>query len=465
MTARRHCLDQRPPPPPATHGTAHGTPLMHWEVLGRARMQPRTPMGIAAMSDSDGSPNQDGGHHRQSRSRSPVPPACAGETTAEREELRLAEAAVLVRPAEEQPQAAPSNPEPPAPVPVPAREAAPAAQAAAPGEPPQAGAPDAQGAATAAPASHVPASGTPPARGTGPARASDALPRTAAAAAESREGAKYHPHTNPSCTHVSSLELYPPRAEAEAFLEGTLWPVRATTSRGTPMGITLPQRQRLVVQARVGGDRAGRVASQGCAGQGTEGNGGKVASGGGGQAPGVGKGAGSSAMELTQGKGQGARRDGGRQGHGQGTSASSSGEKQTHGKGKGTGSAGRDTGHGRAHRQGHGKDTSASGSGKSKGAGDRGRGAGGRGRTTVRTWGQVRGPGARKGGVTWATAGRQDGARGGEGRRSTKDRGRGAESPRSQTSRRCGASPELSSRYRRTTPTTTTSPSTTLTPI
>ena len=49
------------------------------------------------MSDSDGSPQRDDRHHRQSCSRSPVSPKGAGQTPAEREERRLAEAAVPVR--------------------------------------------------------------------------------------------------------------------------------------------------------------------------------------------------------------------------------------------------------------------------------------------------------------------------------------------------------------------------------
>ena len=58
------------------------------------------------MSDSEGSPQQDDRHHRRSRSRSPVSPERAEETPAEREERRLAEAAVPVGPPAGQPQAA-----------------------------------------------------------------------------------------------------------------------------------------------------------------------------------------------------------------------------------------------------------------------------------------------------------------------------------------------------------------------
>ena len=50
------------------------------------------------MADSDGSPQPDDRHQRRSRSRSPVSPEWTGETPAEREERKLAEAAVLVGP-------------------------------------------------------------------------------------------------------------------------------------------------------------------------------------------------------------------------------------------------------------------------------------------------------------------------------------------------------------------------------
>ena len=61
------------------------------------------------MEDSDGSPQRDDRHHRRSRSCSPVSPEWAGETPAEREERRLAEAAVLVGPPAGQPWAASAN--------------------------------------------------------------------------------------------------------------------------------------------------------------------------------------------------------------------------------------------------------------------------------------------------------------------------------------------------------------------
>ena len=51
------------------------------------------PDSAAKMLDSDGSPQQDDRLHRRSRSRSPVSPGCEGETPAEREERRLADAA------------------------------------------------------------------------------------------------------------------------------------------------------------------------------------------------------------------------------------------------------------------------------------------------------------------------------------------------------------------------------------
>ena len=62
------------------------------------------------MSDSDSSPKGDDRHNRRSRSRSPVSPGCTGETLPEREERRLAEVAVPVRPPASQPRAAPAEP-------------------------------------------------------------------------------------------------------------------------------------------------------------------------------------------------------------------------------------------------------------------------------------------------------------------------------------------------------------------
>ena len=110
------------------------------------------------MADSDGSPQRDDRHHRRSRSRSPVSsPVWTGETLAEREERRLAEAAVLV------------GPPPPAREPGPAEATAPAAQAASPAAPP---CPDTQEAETAASHAATPtaAPGTPPTRGAAPAQ-------------------------------------------------------------------------------------------------------------------------------------------------------------------------------------------------------------------------------------------------------------------------------------------------------
>ena len=258
MTAWSHRHDK----PPAPHGTLHGAPAMHWEVVGRARLQQRTPIRIVAMSDSNGSPQRDDRHHRRSRPRSPVSPGCAGETPPERKERRLVEAAGPVWPPAEQPQAPPSDPEPPVSEPVPAGEAAPAAQATALAVPPPGGAGDAHGAATTHPASHAIAPGTPLARGTGPARARRASPGRAASAAEGREGAKYRAHTKPSHTHMSPPKANPPKA---ASSEGRPRPVRAPTPKRTPMGITLPQLQRRVVQAGGDGDRMGGACkSQGC---------------------------------------------------------------------------------------------------------------------------------------------------------------------------------------------------------
>ena len=202
------------------------------------------------MSDSDGYPQRDDRHHCQSRSRSPVSPACARETPEEREERQLAEAAVPVGPPAVQPQAAPGDPRQPAPDPVLARGGAPAARAVAPTAPPPGGAPDAQGAAAAAPARHATAPGTPPARATGPVRTPGASLGTATAAAESKEGAKYRAHTRPRHTHTSPPKPYPPKA---AFPQGRPRPVRPPTPKRTPPGIRLPQlRQRVVGKGGTG---------------------------------------------------------------------------------------------------------------------------------------------------------------------------------------------------------------------
>ena len=124
------------------------------------------------MSDSNGSPQKDDRHHRRSRSRSPVSPEWAGETPAEREERRLAEAAVLVVPLAGQPRAASADNGRSTQEPEPAEVTAPAAQAASPASPPREGTPDARGAETTAPGSHAAAPtaapGAPPTRGGSP---------------------------------------------------------------------------------------------------------------------------------------------------------------------------------------------------------------------------------------------------------------------------------------------------------
>ena len=188
----------RPPPPlppcRSLHSTAHGTTLMHPEVVGRAHLPPRMPTRITVMSDSDGSPQRDDRHHRRSHSRSPVSQDWAGETPAEREERRLPEAAVLVGPPAGQPQAAYADTWPSTQEPEPAEVTAPAAQTASRAAPPWEGAPEARGAEAAAPAIHAAAPtaapGTPPTREVAPAQEPGASPRGAAAAEGSGEGAR-----------------------------------------------------------------------------------------------------------------------------------------------------------------------------------------------------------------------------------------------------------------------------------
>ena len=144
------------------------------------------------MSNSDGSPQRDDRHHGRSRSPSPVSLECAGETPAEREERRLAEAAVLVWPPAGQPRAASPDTRPSTQGPELAEVTAPVAQAASPAAPPREGAPDARGAETAALASHdaapTAAPGTPPTRGVAPAQEPGASSRAAAAADGGRGG-------------------------------------------------------------------------------------------------------------------------------------------------------------------------------------------------------------------------------------------------------------------------------------
>ena len=146
------------------------------------------------MADSDGSPQRDDCHHRRSRSRSPVYLEWVGETPAEREERRLAEAVVLVGPPAEHPRATTADTGPSTQEPEPAEVTALAVEAPSSAAPPQEGASDAWGAETAAPASHAAAPtaapGTPPTRGVLLAQEPGASPSAAAAAGGSGEGAR-----------------------------------------------------------------------------------------------------------------------------------------------------------------------------------------------------------------------------------------------------------------------------------
>ena len=190
-----------PAPRGALQSTAHGTPQMHQEVVKRACLQPRMPTRITVMSDSDGSPQRDDSHHRCSRSRSPVSLGCAGETLAERDERRLAEAAVPIGRRAGQPRAATADPEPSTQGPAPAGETAPAARAASPAVPPPEGTPGARGSETAAPASRATAptaaAGTLSAPGLAVARAPERLARSRRSRSGGqggREVPRQHPH-------------------------------------------------------------------------------------------------------------------------------------------------------------------------------------------------------------------------------------------------------------------------------
>ena len=277
--------------------------LMHQEVVGGARLPPRMPTRITVMADSDGSPQRDDRHHRRSRSRSPVSPEWTGETPAEREERRLAEAAVLV------------GPPLPAQKPEPAEVTAPATKEANPAGLPQEGAPDAQEGETAAPARHgaapTAAPGTPLTRGVAPAQEPGASPRAAAAGEESREGARGVATAAPasrataSAGHAATPSTLQKRGEdparatgaspaaaaaaavgresakypfpPEPFPPGRARHVRPQAPERSPPGVTLPQLQRQrdarrVIQEGGDGAQAELRASHGSAERGTGGD-------------------------------------------------------------------------------------------------------------------------------------------------------------------------------------------------
>ena len=401
------------------------------------------------MSESDGSSQQEDGHHRRSRSRSPVSPGSAGDTHAEQEERRLAEAAVPLGLLAGQPQAAPGDPKQPAPGPVLAGEAAPAAQAVAcraarrwsPGH--TAGPAACGGNRRSSRPNRSPwyATGTTdqPCAGRG---------RLAGPAARGRRGRNGgqggrqlpRPHTSQP-HHDSAPKPYPLKA---AFPAGRPRPVRAPTPKLMPMDITLPQLQRRVVQAghegaggcgghkagrRGDGDRTRRGAKRGGTGQGTEDNRGKmVGGGGGGQAPETGRGAGISG--VWGGRHRGRAR----------AQAATMGGRST-GRAKAQVAAGEDRCTGKARARAAAGEVQGTVRGT-------GRAAGGRGRAGARGQGQGAGPGARREEATGANTDSKGRARGREGMGRAKGstcKGVGAGRPRSRTSRWCGASPPASS--------------------
>ena len=228
LTTRNQHHHQPPPPPP--HSTTQHCPRHTTDALGGSGTgTPTTTYAYQGNSDVGLRWLPPG----RTATTTGVSPGCVGESLAEHEERQLAEAGVLVGPPAGQPQAAPSDPGPPAQDPVPAWEAVPAAQAAASAAPPPEEAADAKGAATAAPAGRAAAPSTPPARQTGPMRAPSASLGAATAAAVGREVAKYRAHTKPSHTHRSPLKLYRPKA---AFPEGRLWPVRPPSAQAYDAG-------------------------------------------------------------------------------------------------------------------------------------------------------------------------------------------------------------------------------------
>ena len=462
------------------HSTAHGTTLMYQEVVGRAHLPPRMPTRITVMSDSEGSPQWDDRHHRRSRFRSPVSPEWAGETPAEREERRLAEAVVPVRPPAGQPRAASADTGPSTQEAEPAEVTTRAAQAASPAAPPREGTPDARGAETAAPASHAApptkapgapltrgvalakergallraaaaaegsgegsrgvataapvspatasaghaaAPSTPQTRGTDPARAMGASPAAAAAAAVGREGTKYRAHTNLTHTNTSLSKPVPPKP----FPPGRTRHIRPPAPEHSLPGVMLPQMQRQrdarrVIQEGGDGAQAGQRARHGSAERGTGGDRGSAQ----GNAQGAGQG--------TCGNEQGRK-------HGRGAEASSSRGGQS------AGSRRRDTGQGAVKGPGHGKGAQ----GREQGAQAGGHGAHGAGQGTVGERGRSQGLGHGHGKGTGAgSAGqgvgdRERDPRHGQGDRGVgagkgpKGKGKGAVGPRGQPGRGMGA--------------------------
>ena len=384
----------------------------------------------------------------------PFPLEWTGETPTEREERRLAEAAVLVRPPAGQPRVAPADTGPSTQEPEPAKVTARAAQAASHAAPPREGAPDAREAETAAPASHAAAptaapgtpptrgvapaqepgaspraasaaegskecargvataapasratasaghaaaSGTPRKRGEDPARATGASPAAAAAAAVGRESAKYRAHANPNHTNTSPPKPFPPKP----FPPGRTWHVRPPAPERSPPGVTLPQMHRQREARRViqeGGDGAQVElrASHGGAKRGTGGDEG-------------------SAQEHAQGAGQGTRgREQGRSSRG-GQSAGSRWRDSGQGAGKGPG-------HGKGAR-GRGQGAQVQGAGRGTVGERAGQGVGDKGRDPRHGQGRGRGPkGKRKG----ATGPKGQAGRGMGARRGGRVEGRGA---------------------------------------
>ena len=392
------------------------------------------------MADSNGSPQRDDRHHRRSRSRSPVSPEWTGETPAEREERRLAEAAVLV------------GLPPPAQEPEPAEVTAPAAQAASPAarpgrvpRTPRKQRPQPQR-ATPRPRPRPPAhrrhGGQPRREGCrsrrgerggrargcdrGPGKPRHRLsrprrdlqhatkagegPRTGHGrlaggrrSSSSGQGEREVPcPRQPHHTHTSSSEPFPPKP----FPPGRARHVRPPAPERSPPGVTLPQLQRQrdarrVIQEGGDGAQAELRASHGSAEQGTGGDRG-------------------SAQELAQGAGQGTRdREQGRSsggGQSAGSGRRDSGQEARKGPGHGKGAQGR----GRAPRCRE-RDEGRWASGRA-----RAWGTGGGTRSTGR--GPERGPKARAR-APLAPRDRQDGAWEPRGEGGLKGVGRGAGHP------------------------------------
>ena len=454
LTAPNHHHNQPPPP----SNTARYCPHHAIDALGGSG----TGMPAAAHAYKD---NSDVALRWLSPAGRPPPPpvplpllrlsGVGGETYTEPEERQVAEAAVPVRPPAEQPQAAPNDPEPPTPEGVQAGKAAPAAKAAVSAALP----PEALPMGKVPRPPPLPAMPRPAARRCGEGRARADPGRFAADrhGCGRRQGGRQVPRPHQAQPHPQE----PPKAvpaqgrlpRGKAGRPSTLRRASrccSCSSVWSRRGQTPIRRRGVqVTGARGRGRRAtegGRCAEEGDKRQRRA----EVWA----AVPGDGHKGRARALAAT--------REG--RGTGRATMQAAAGEDSHTGQARARAAEGGTQGTARSTGRGTGRTRVPAERAKARLTRDTGRGPGRMEHTTARGWRQGGSPGKGRGRVTPATMGRQDGPKGRGGKERADDRGRAAGRPRSQKSRRYVASPPVSSRCRRTTPTTITSPVTTSTP-